>query len=596
MLRLFFKGKNNKVSALSLVEVMLASAVLSTVFMGTFRFFSAQNTNLKKAKLKSAMRKIALQVEQHMKNPQTIEWSQLLKSENKVLHSCISSQNENICKNTGKSLGSSEDKPKIPFRLISFSKTSKGVKRTYFSNKSTGKKVFYDGKGHLCNPDGVPLKRSMRSLCFFEVRTYFHPIWRKCGPDFSFSGACTPGTYKLYMKYEVIPSASKNPYNLPTIKSPVFVMQTKSLSSFNKDRMQCNDGASLVGFDVTGRPRCSCFFPYVKDLDKSANNKGVQCLFDDTLVNQVCGEGTVFRGITDEGGFICLEAVQGGAFECSWRQGQECSIGEYVNGIKSFCTFKCYIPHHTNMKKDPVNEKVAYKQCGCLDFDDPKCGKHNYGQVMAGEDVIQDSRSNMFEKMTKYSGGKPSKSPLTACLDRAKKDSLLEVNYPSTVPTFLVYQSSADVSALDKHCYDKFFKNTDYATKPTRPISDSKPCSITGDPDKVKVLLEKFAKAENDPNVDIDLEINSMCSKDFVIPIEYKDGQGKTVKRALKDVKSEIIKNKIKDHRCRFYPKEVRGWHYHYGKCFQKPELVQNITEGLTCESEIRCCKQKLDY
>ena len=78
----------------------------------------------------------------------------------------------------------------------------------------------------------------------------------------------------------------------------------------------------------------------------------------------------------------------------------------------------------------------------------------------------------------------------------------------------------------------------------------------------------------------------------------YKKGRGEDIETENKLAENidDVIffKKSIKDHRCSFFPTRIREWIHHYGKCLYDGNLVKDIEEGITCESEIRCCKQKI--
>ena len=96
----------------------------------------------------------------------------------------------------------------------------------------------------MCNPKGEELTEEKKRLCFFEVKTYFYPEWQNCNKNRDLD--CVSGTYKLYLRYEVIPLKSKYFRLLKTIKSPVFFLSMSSLNNIHSDKSKCNEG--LVGW------------------------------------------------------------------------------------------------------------------------------------------------------------------------------------------------------------------------------------------------------------------------------------------------------------------------------------------------------------
>ena len=167
----------------------------------------------------------------------------------------------------------------------------------------------------------------------------------------------------------------------------------------------------LVGFDSTGFHSCRCFSGVKSDAPP--NMKGVRCYQDPSLVDQFCEEDTVFRGIDNDGNIICKEAIDGELL-VTVHQGNKCDPDEYVNGILSHCTFRCFVPNEKGMthEKDKPDSPYGWKTCGCLDFGNTECTNTNfYRKVLTTGDEVEDRRSDRMQKFVKYTTRRAASNP-----------------------------------------------------------------------------------------------------------------------------------------------------------------------------------------
>ena len=319
----------------TLVETLVATAILGILIIGITQFFAFTEMSKTKVKVKMVMERIAADISNKIKSPSVLYVSLLDQTNNSQLYDCVISEN-NGC--TRDMLSHNERNP--AFFALNYASTRN--QRSQISN-GTRNKLYYSVDGQLCYENNKD--------CIFSVDTFYYVT---CAESYDSSsdcrGQCCDGPAQLHLAYKVyqIKDAEKRwGEKLPNIPEETifYTIDTSTiLSTFSSG--DCNFGASITGFQETGKTSCTCQNPYIPNGNK--NSRGPICTL--ASVQQYCGNGSIVTSIDENQSVGCTSLNPNQVYDCYTLKGygvhlkSTCSApGDFLRSSRRKCTFYCFL-------------------------------------------------------------------------------------------------------------------------------------------------------------------------------------------------------------------------------------------------------------
>ena len=353
---------------MSLVEVLVAIGVLSTVIFASTQYFGSVNRGKQKDRLRDMQKTLASVVKNAIKSPSNIFYSVSRYDVNPSLASCV--LNIKVDASTGK-CDDATDRSN-PVRFAVFSITSQdGMQALQLSTGQTATGIiYYDINGKVC-------KKANDRKCFFEVETKFYAT---CAGDGTTD--CPRGASQVFFTYEVRQKVGVFDDFFGIWRLPPYPKKTTYISMtpgqiLGPDRnSECgsdafNQGASdmaattfekvfsnkegffgtLTGYDQYGRPKCECLYPFEWVADEEDGDTGITYPVCKLIPAErlSCEKGAYLRGVQstkDNKSVICKNILE--AFDCTqtYSDRDNCGDGYFLmKFVRSPCLFRCqYTP------------------------------------------------------------------------------------------------------------------------------------------------------------------------------------------------------------------------------------------------------------
>lgn len=337
----------------SLLEVSIALGVMGIAVVGASQYYSYTNATKRYARIRLVQKSIARNIEYKLKNPSSIYISSLQK-DNSDLTSCLFGSLDGC--QTGTAQNYSDFKLVYPIK--------DGAYRPLTPN-------FFNLSGQICEDPSS-------EQCIFEAKAYFYPVCPPAAEGQSPQISCRSAKL-LRFAYRVKQREGKalmiNDKKLnrkfPSIPSKlrfVGVSASQILGPYiNSD---CLMGSVVEGFTPTGQPKCKCiasYEPLIIAGDAQFDSSGRPICTPIDQENFQCGNGTVFRGLSETGSAICVDFAK--SYTCETKNGDSCGPGYWMQSYsKGDCIFKCSVSKNGNRvcksSDDQKNNSNLGLSCG----------------------------------------------------------------------------------------------------------------------------------------------------------------------------------------------------------------------------------------
>lgn len=335
-----FLKKIKQVQGATLLETLVAIGIVGLIAAGMAQFFLTSVRIQRTNKHKTAMRYLALDIENKLKTASSIYLS-LLDPQNIDLIKCTLGTLDG-CTNTLVSYD-----PGAPNYFALHYRTQNDDSQA-ITSEDPDAPLIYDTNGILC-PEGEPTGDAQ---CAFQAETFFYA---SCDPAEG-SSTCEYGPALLHVAYRVsqIPGTLSNQQRFQDLPRSIH-FYTHQVSNILGSTMTavCNPGAVVAGYDRRGYSICRCSGRYV---DSGMTNRNGPICSDTVDSAHYCPQmNQIFRGLNPDGTANCVDIDD--AYECidldtsledyHADMTQRCPAGYWVQEEKrADCSFWCTMPKH----------------------------------------------------------------------------------------------------------------------------------------------------------------------------------------------------------------------------------------------------------
>jgi type II secretory pathway pseudopilin PulG len=361
------KKNHTSESAFTLLEAMVAIAVISISAVSITQFFANQYRQTVKEKLRLTQRSIAASLLNGLSSPTQVFYSATRSAVNPTFSYCILG----IPNPDGSSACTAALNPAKPISFALFQTSNQsGTSGVQISSGETPNSVlYYDDEGNICTTPG-------EDNCVFTAETFFYVACPQNDPSCSRGIAQAFFTYRVKQEFnfgkQKVASLSALP-QVPTVipltglqivgpdrYSKCDVTSDTNLQDAPTDEARYREKigrevkgkfASIVGYDQSGRPICECKYPFVKlDPKDESNNPSCRLLTEDELT---CQSGYLRNYDKASGKSTCINQKE--AFSCrSISATERCGKNEWMTaGGRNSCVFSCIYypkPHPEDVK------------------------------------------------------------------------------------------------------------------------------------------------------------------------------------------------------------------------------------------------------